>query len=753
MMFVEGKRSEDCMKIQKGEQRKVWLKERLRSWHIESWKKPLRKWIGSAIAINLLIEICNQRSVIRLAQYIFGNPLVFLYNTLLLMVPLALAFVFKRRDFVHALMASVCILLGVTNGIVLSCRVTPFNATDLKLARFGFSLMTQYLKWWMIALIVVGIVLLIAALIMAWCKLPKRELPISRFRLAILWVFFVFLVSSVTQVGKLSGLLSTQFPNLQEAYREYGMPYCFLCSVLNTGIDKPDDYAPDAVDEIIETMEETEPLQPETVAELPPEEEPEEKSYPNIIFVQLESFFDITEMKDLTFSHDPIPNFRRQMEFYSSGYVSVPAVGAGTANTEFEMITGMNLDFFGPGEYPYKTILQSTTCESMAYVLRGLGYTAHTLHNNTATFYDRNKVFSQLGFDTFTSIEYMSHLDYTPTGWAKDKVLTAQIQNILDSTEGSDLIYTISVQGHGKYPEEAVLENPYITVEGLETEEETNAYTYYVNQLYEMDRFVGQLIMQLMSGDEDYVLVMYGDHLPTLGIENEDLEGADIFQTPYFIWTNMDIPRQTRDLEAYQMNAWVMELLDIHEGIMPKFHQAYFDVDMDAAAEDAGEAGQEDGDEDEVVTNREVYLHKMELLEYDMLYGEHATTGGINPFVATDLQMGVLPITIFSVAASDDGELHVGGTNFTPSSVIYDGEEPLDTEYVSPWLLEADISDREVGDHLFVSVVQYAQSDHVILSQTEGADVVVTRKEKAQEIESREEDPFYREEESESEED
>ena len=53
-------------------------------------------------------------------------------------------------------------------------------------------------------------------------------------------------------------------------------------------------------------------------------------------------------------SEDPIPNFRKLMEQYSSGYLWVPSVGAGTANTEFEVITGMNLDFFGPGEYPYK---------------------------------------------------------------------------------------------------------------------------------------------------------------------------------------------------------------------------------------------------------------------------------------------------------------------------------------------------------------------------------------------------------------
>ena len=50
--------------------------------------------------------------------------------------------------------------------------------------------------------------------------------------------------------------------------------------------------------------------------------------------VQLESFFDPELVNFLSFSQDPVPNFRYLMENYSSGYLTVPSVGAGTANTE-----------------------------------------------------------------------------------------------------------------------------------------------------------------------------------------------------------------------------------------------------------------------------------------------------------------------------------------------------------------------------------------------------------------------------------
>lgn len=115
----------------------------------------------------------------------------------------------------------------------------------------------------------------------------------------------------------------------------------------------------------------------------------------------------------------------------------------------------MNVHDFGTGEYPYKTILQETPCESIAYDLKKLGLASHVIHNNTATFYDRNIVFPKLGFDSFTTLEYMNHVETNEIGWAKDKILTKEIVRALSETKERDLIYTISVQPHGAYPEES----------------------------------------------------------------------------------------------------------------------------------------------------------------------------------------------------------------------------------------------------------------------------------------------------------
>ncbi len=73
----------------------------------------------------------------------------------------------------------------------------------------------------------------------------------------------------------------------------------------------------------------------------------------------------------------------------------------------------------------------------------------------------------------------------------KDHILTKEIIKTLDATDETDYIYTISVQGHGDYPTEPVLDDPEITVTGAEDREKNNySWEYYVNQIHEMDIFV-----------------------------------------------------------------------------------------------------------------------------------------------------------------------------------------------------------------------------------------------------------------------
>ena len=110
------------------------------------------------------------------------------------------------------------------------------------------------------------------------------------------------------------------------------------------------------------------------------------------------------------------------------------------------------------------------------------------------------------------------------------------------------------LQGHGAYPTEEVLNDPHIKVTLKEDDEaRQNQLTYYANQIYEMDLFVAELTRQLKDFNEPCILVMYGDHLPSLGIEETDMNQGNLFTTKYILWSNFQMEKQDKNVEAYQL--------------------------------------------------------------------------------------------------------------------------------------------------------------------------------------------------------
>ncbi len=619
-----------------------------------------------------LIEAICRHSVLDAWTYMTEKPLVFAYNAAFIFTTTLIVYLFRRRCFLRVLLAMFWLLLGIVNGVILANRVTPFTGPDLALLTDGMALLEKYLPAWgvTVALVVLGFFALV--LLFLLIKGPRYKGKLKyRWNLPLVLAGALAFVG-LTQLALEKRVLSNYFGNIAFAYEDYGYPYCLAVTIFDTGISCPRDYS----EEEIARIEKTEEELPET----------ETEELPNIIFVQLESFFDPMLVNYLDISEDPIPTFRKLMEEYSSGYFKVPSVGAGTANTEFETITGMSMHYFGPGEYPYKSILKETTCESAPYVLGELGYSTHAIHNNEANFYSRKSIFPNLGFDTFTSAEYMPEEDdKNPLGWTKDHVLTDEIVKCLDSTEDQpDYVYTISVQGHGAYPEEPMIEDPEITVSGAATEEKNYQWEYYVNQIHEMDDFVGELVETLEDYPEDVVLVMYGDHLPTMDLKVEELENKYLFQTQYVIWDNFGLEKEDENLAAYQTAAAVMDRVGIHEGTIFRYHQAR--------------------------RNTRDYQVDLETLQYDLLYGERYSYGGASPFKRTKMRLGLYDVTLdgLELISEADYTYRITGTNFTPSSQVKLNGEWYDTVYVNPATLI--ISGTELDDFDRLSVAQRSNS-------------------------------------------
>lgn len=639
-----------------------------------------------AVALNFVIELFARHSLVETLGFLFGHPVVYLCNVLLIFAVISLAMLFKKRVFATCMLSLIWLILGAVNGIILLNRMTPFTVKDLSNLEDGISIIPNYFSKTSLIFMGIGAAVLIAGIIFLFRKTPKLNKRINYKRaVAVIAVAWIVAFGAI-QTGMRCGVLDTFFGNLAYAYRDNGVPYSFLVTWIKTGIDKPDDYSSESVKSVFTGGE----LGDDGIYTPGKDDNTDVKNKPNVIYLQLESFIDPTQVKGLEYSKDPIPNYRKLMKEYSSGYLTVPAVGAGTANVEFEVMTGMNVKFFGPGEYPYKSILKEVTCESAPYDMKTMGYSTHAIHNHRGAFYYRNKVFANIGFDTFTCLEYMNNVMKTPKNWAKDGILTEQILDALNSTEGPDYIYTISVQGHGRYPDEKVLENPAVSVTKAGSDEQKWSYEYYVNQVYEMDLFVKELTDALSAYDEDVILIMYGDHLPALDMTEKDMKNGSLYQTEYIIWNNFGMEKKDMDIAAYQLNAEIFKRLGFDAGMMTKYHQNY--------------SGKKD------------YMKNLETLSYDMLYGSHYIYGQKNPFKATDLQMGVKPIRIKDVVQIGE-DYYIKGENFTEFSKISLDGEVLKTVYLGPTILALNEEvDPEDVSRMKVSQVE---KNKEILSTTE----------------------------------
>lgn len=613
----------------------------------------------------LIIESCSRRSVTGALAFAGSHTFAFLFNSLIIFASLTVVYLFRRRALMRIIISSIWLLLGIVNGCVLSQRVTPFGFTDFKCISDLMSMTnTQYFSRSQAICVVILLSLLTVFLVILAFKGPKFQGQPHRPRSVIMCGVMCVIMSAATSLAQDANWMASYFSNIAQGYSDYGFVYGFSSSVMDRGMNKPQDYSRQKIQRIEADVARAK--QKKASFHVADSDnvvsDATDNKQPNIICVLLESFMDPAEINFLKTSEDPVPNFRSLSKNYTSGYLTVPVIGAGTANTEFEVLTGMNLRFFGTGEYPYKTILKKTNCESIASDLSDIGYGTHVVHNNGGNFYSRANAFSQFGFDSFTSKELMNIQEYTPLGsWPTDDILIRETEKALDATpDQSDFVYTITVQGHGAYPSEKILTDPEIRVSGAETEEKNNQWEYYVNQIHEVDKFIGNLTDMLSKRDEKTIVVLFGDHLPTMGLTEADMKSGNIFKTQYATWNNFGMKKKDADLTAYQLLAYATQQAGIYEGTIFTYHQT-----------------------SRYKTDDQAYQNGLENLQYDILYGKRYCYNGYDRYPASDLQMGVEKTHIYSYRKNKDGSLSVFGDNFTNWSRIYVNDTKMSTTFVS----------------------------------------------------------------------
>lgn len=677
----------------KKDHRPKWLRKLKESSRYQKTIAFLNKYsilmhIPLSMVMIFIMEWMSRHSFIEACEFVNDHTKAFLYNSYLVFVVFTLVYLVRRRTFMRMVISALFIALGVINCVILLNRVSPFGYTDFTMVSDLLTMQnTSYFSAQEGALAVAAIVIYALLMVRLFKKGKKQEPKLKFWKRAILVVLSFASLPGVTYLCQEAGFIDSYFGNLAQGYADNGYLYGFSSSAFSLGMSKPKNYTEENVNAVLADTDQGE----STISS---------EDMPNIIVVLLESYYDVSEDSLVSTSEDPTPYTHYLEENFSTGHLTVPVVGAGTCDTEFEVLTGMSMRFFGPGEYPQKTILKQTDVESYASDLSSqFDIGTHVVHDNGGNFYSRRNAFSMMGFDTFQSKEMLDITDYTPLGsWPTDDILIGATSDAMDTTEGSDFIYTITVQTHGSYPTYAVegdRTDITTTVEGGD-EELTNQWTYYVNRIADMDEWIENYVNMLSERDEDTLLIMFGDHLPSLGIEEDDIATGDLYQTKYYTWNNFGMEKEDKDLTSYQLLAEFTDRLGIHGGTMMDYNQAML------------EAGVETGSDE--------YMDGLELLQYDLLYGDRYAYGGVDLYPASDLIMGIKDIVIDG-AYLYNGKLHIYGDNFTKWSRVYVNGEKVSTTYESGQVLTIDADDIENGDTIVVN--QLGSSNTIFRSSNE----------------------------------
>jgi phosphoglycerol transferase MdoB-like AlkP superfamily enzyme len=281
---------------------------------------------------------------------------------------------------------------------------------------------------------------------------------------------------------------------------------------------------------------------------------------PDIVVIQSESFFDPGIVKGYEHA-DLTPNLHRLAAQGSSGPLHVPTFGGGTIRTEFEVLTGLSLRYFGNMQFPYLQ-MNAKVVPGMVRTLRAHGYATVAIHGNDPTFWNRSTAFKAIGFDRFVSQSSFPKNAAMDGKYMADRAMTDEIMSQLKDAGPPQFLFAISIEAHGPYddsPGVNTAERDAIPVpEGVtgKARLETQNYLYHMRHA---DEELGRLANMLARRERPTLLLFYGDHLPGLTDMYKTagfVDGKDMLSQPG-TWLLVN-PRNPGTAEHQELASWML---------------------------------------------------------------------------------------------------------------------------------------------------------------------------------------------------
>lgn len=285
-----------------------------------------------------------------------------------------------------------------------------------------------------------------------------------------------------------------------------------------------------------------------------PVRDPATTSKPDIVIVLSESFFPLKQFSTLRFTRDVTPNF--SAAFKTSGAkVAVPAFGGGTANVEFELLTGLRMAFLPTGAVPYMQYIRQSLPDSFPALLKQQGYRTTAIHPFYKTFWNRTNVYPLLGFDRF-----IDQADFQTTAairgpFISDAAMVEKITSTLDDGVGPpQFLFAVSMENHGAYADPQRYQQRTVRSIGAPTDEMRVVLDNYAEGLRDADVSFARLSELVKRRQRPTILIFFGDHL---SIPIDMLHDVNVVSTDQYD----DVPASEQKI-IHEVGAVMMSNID-----------------------------------------------------------------------------------------------------------------------------------------------------------------------------------------------
>ena len=523
---------------------------------LQKWNLPLALSLACAVVLAGCITVLAlwcQPNAFRSVLIIFkAQPLLILLNAMPVGLLLLLFACLFRNVFFGAAFTNLLVCgFAVANRVKIEVRDEPVFPRDLALLKEVGVIVSDYdipYPWAVIAVVLAATAALAAIGLFVGSK-PLFERKLHRVLGRILGgvASLAVLIALTLTVYKSNDLYNSfRVSNayyVPSVFNELGFPYCFFHQFTTYPVDKPEGFSRDQA----ELWEK----------ETPPAVPGEEAQNVSVIMVMNEAFSDITDHEAFAFGEadEPLPNLQamRADPHAVTGHIVVPNFAAGTANTEFDVMTGIQTNALSETTSSAMRVV-NRDLDSLFRVYGGAGYATSYFHPGDNWFYNRENVLTWMGAEKTLFTNGMDALEYKGR-WVTDECLTAYITAEFEAAaaEGKPLFhYMTTIQNHMSYTADkygADYEYPAVPLNVTVSDTVQSMLNVYVEGARDSDAMLGDLKDYFAAQEEPVVLVFFGDHLPYLGdnqIGYAELGMAEqvywdelgSYKTPFVIWAN-----------------------------------------------------------------------------------------------------------------------------------------------------------------------------------------------------------------------